>query len=212
MAKTTTATPSKAKASSSIDASLAREFVAVIGGSLEGEAKAFWKLHSQVAQGILSVRGARETVKEAEQVGALPSFRSSWCEDILTVGILAKVEGGQSATLKHLFAIAVQGRKVHKTKGLLKVIKDAPSLEAIEATIPKQGERGEGKKTADEKKASKGKVMSVDEMINALGLSLKGGATPKDTKRARLLVAELQKAIKKVEAVEGVKAVVAVAA
>jgi hypothetical protein len=54
--------------------------------------------------------------------------------------------------------------------------------------------------------------MSVDEMINALGLSLKGGATPKDTKRARLLVSELQKAIKKVEAVEGVKAVVAVAA
>ena len=210
MTKTATATPSKAiKASSDVDLSLAKEFIAVIGGSLEGEAKAFWKLHSQVAQGILSVRGARETVKEAEAVGSLPSFRSSWCEDILTVGLLAKVEGGQFAPLKRLFAIAVQGRKVHKTEGLLKVIKDAPSIEAIEATIPKQGERKAGKETGAEKKAGASKVasMSVDDLINALGLALKGGATPKDTKRARMLMAELKKGISKAEAKEGVKAV-----
>jgi hypothetical protein len=211
MAKTT-ATPSKAKASNEIDKSLAQEFISVVGGSLESEAKAFWKLHSQMAQGILSKRGAELTIKEAEAVGALPSFRSSWSEHILTVGVLAKVEGGQGLPLKRLFAVSVQGRKVHKAEGLNALIAQGLSIEQIEATIPKQGERGEGKKTADEKKAEKGKVMSVDEMINALGLSLKGGATPKDTKRARLLVAELQKAIKKVEAVEGVKAVVAVAA
>jgi hypothetical protein len=70
----TTETPSKAKASTEADASLVSEFVAVVGGSLESEFKAFWKLHSQMAQGFLAVRGAQATIKEAEKVGSLPSF------------------------------------------------------------------------------------------------------------------------------------------
>lgn len=209
----TTATPSKAiKASNEIDPSLAREFIAVVGGSLESEAKAFWKLHSQMAKGILSKRGAELTIKEAEAVGALPSFRSSWSEHILTVGVLAGIEGAKGMPLKRLFSVSVQGRKVHKAEGLNALIAQGLSIEEIEATIPKQGERGEGKKTADEKKAEKGTVMSVDEMINALGLSLKGGAKPKDTKKARMLVKELQKAIAQAEAVQGVKSVLAPAA
>jgi hypothetical protein len=211
MATKTKATPSKAKASSEIDLSLSKEFRAVIGGSLEGEAKAFWKLHSQVAQGILSVRGAILTVKEAELEGALPSFRSSWCEHILTVGVLAKVEGGQFATLKRLFAISVQGRKAFGADDFNAMIKDAPSIEALEASIPSQAERGAGKKTGSEKDKAP-KVMTLDDLMDALRLSLKGGASPKDTKRARALVAELQKAIKKVEAVEGVKPVIRQAA
>ncbi len=206
MSKTTapkTATPSKAKASSEIDLSLAKEFRAVIGGSLEGEAKAFWKLHSQVAQGILSVRGAMLTVKEAELEGALPSFRSSWCEHILTVGVLAKVEGGQFATLKRLFAVSVQGRKAFGADEFNAMIKDAPSIEALEASIPPQGERGAGKKVASEKD----KALTVPELIAQLGGALKGGAKIEDTKKARLLVKELQKAITQAEAVQGVKAV-----
>jgi hypothetical protein len=199
------ATPSKAKASSDIDLSLAKEFRAVIGGSLEGEAKAFWKLHSQVAQGILSVRGAMLTVKEAELEGALPSFRSSWCEHILTVGVLAKVEGGQFATLKRLFAVSVQGRKAFGAEEFNAMIKDAPSIEALEASIPSQAERGAGKKVASEK--DKAKPVTLADLIAQLGGALKGGAKIDDTKKARLLVKELQKAITQAEAVQGVKAV-----
>ncbi len=213
MAKTSTATPvtPAPKASNEIDKSLAQEFISVVGGSLESEAKAFWKLHSQMAQGILSKRGAELTIKEAEAVGALPSFRSSWSEHILTVGVLSKVEGGQGLPLKRLFAVSVQGRKVHKAEGLNALIAQGLSIEEIEATIPAQGKRGEGKETADEKKADT-KPVTVSDLIAQLGGALKGGAKIEDTKKARMLVAELQKAIKNAEAVQGVKAVISQAA
>jgi hypothetical protein len=213
MATTTKATPvtPAPKASNEIDKSLAQEFISVVGGSLESEAKAFWKLHSQMAQGILSKRGAELTIKEAEAVGALPSFRSSWSEHILTVGVLSKVEGGQGLPLKRLFAVSVQGRKVHKAEGLNALISQGLSIEEIEATIPAQGKRGEGKETADEKKADV-KPVTVSDLIAQLGGALKGGAKVEDTKKARMLVAELQKAIKNAEAVQGVKAVISQAA
>lgn len=208
---TTTATPSKAiKASNEIDKSLAKEFIAVVGGSLESEAKAFWKLHSQMAKGILSKRGAELTIKEAEAVGALPSFRSSWSEHILTVGVLANIEGAKGMPLKRLFAVSVQGRKVHKAEGLNALIAQGLTIEEIEATIPKQGERGAGKQTSSEKEAPK--PVTVSDLIAQLGGALKGGAKIEDTKKARMLVAELQKAIKHAEATQGVKAVVSVAA
>jgi hypothetical protein len=214
MATTTKATPvtPAPKASNEIDKSLAQEFISVVGGSLESEAKAFWKLHSQMAQGILSKRGAELTIKEAEAVGALPSFRSSWSEHILTVGVLSKVEGGQGLPLKRLFAVSVQGRKVHKAEGLNALIAQGLSIEEIEATIPAQGKRGEGKQTGDEKKADSPQVVTVGDLIAQLGGALKGGARVPDTKKARMLVAELQKAIKAEEAREGVKAVITQAA
>jgi hypothetical protein len=212
MAKTTTATPSKAKASSEADISLVREFEAVVGGSLESEAKAFWKLHSQVAQGLLTVRGAQATIKEAEKVGSLPSFVSAWAEHILTVGILAKIEGGEGAPLKRLFAVSTQGRKVHKAEGLNALISQGLTLEEIEATIPKQGERGAGKKTGAEKDKEEAKPVTVADLIAQLGGALKGGAKIEDTKKARMLVKELQKAITQAEATQGVKSVLAPAA
>ena len=212
MTSTTTATPSKAsKASNEIDASLAKEFIAVVGGSLESEAKAFWKLHSQMAKGILSKRGAELTIKEAEAVGALPSFRSSWSEHILTVGVLANIEGAKGMPLKRLFAVSVQGRKVHKAEGFNALIAQGLTIEEIEATIPKQGERGAGKETGAEKDKEV-KVATVADLIASLGGALKGGAKIEDTKKARMLVAELQKAIKHAEATQGVKAVIAQAA
>jgi hypothetical protein len=212
MAKTTTATPSKAKASSEADISLVREFEAVVGGSLESEAKAFWKLHSQVAQGLLTVRGAQATIKEAEKLGSLPSFVSAWAEHILTVGILAKIEGGEGAPLKRLFAVSTQGRKVHKAEGLNALISQGLTLEEIEATIPKQGERGAGKKTGAEKDKEEAKPVTVSDLIAQLGGALKGGAKIEDTKKARMLVKELQKAITQAEATQGVKSVLAPAA
>ena len=212
MTSTTTATPSKAsKASNEIDASLAKEFIAVVGGSLESEAKAFWKLHSQMAKGILSKRGAELTIKEAEAVGALPSFRSSWSEHILTVGVLANIEGAKGMPLKRLFAVSVQGRKVHKAEGFNALIAQGLTIEELEASIPKQGERGAGKETGSEKDKAV-KVATVADLIASLGGALKGGAKIEDTKKARMLVAELQKAIKHAEATQGVKAVIAQAA
>lgn len=213
MATTSTATPSKTvKASNEIDKSLAKEFIAVVGGSLESEAKAFWKLHSQMAKGILSKRGAELTIKEAEAVGALPSFRSSWSEHILTVGVLANIEGAKGMPLKRLFSVSVQGRKVHKAEGLNALIAQGLTIEEIEATIPKQGERGAGKQTSSEKDKEAPKAVTVADLIAQLGGALKGGAKIEDTKKARMLVAELQKAIKHAEATQGVKAVMAPAA
>jgi hypothetical protein len=201
----TTATPSKAiKASTEADASLVSEFVAVVGGSLESEFKAFWKLHSQMAQGFLAVRGAQATIKEAEKVGSLPSFSSAWAEHVLTVGVLSKIEGGDKAPLKRLFAVSTQGRKVHKAEGFNALIAKGLTLEELEATIPAQGKRGAGNKTSSEKEKA---PVTVADLIAQLGGALKGGAKIEDTKKARMLVAELQKAIKHAEATQGVKAV-----
>ena len=165
-----------------------------------------------MAQGLLTVRGAQATIKEAEKLGSLPSFVSAWAEHILTVGILAKIEGGEGAPLKRLFAVSTQGRKVHKAEGLNALISQGLTLEEIEATIPKQGERGAGKKTGAEKDKEEVKPVTVSDLIAQLGGALKGGAKIEDTKKARMLVKELQKAITQAEATQGVKSVLAPAA
>jgi hypothetical protein len=130
----------------------------------------------------------------------------------LTVGVLSKIEGGEKAPLKRLFSVSTQGRKVHKAEGLNTLISQGLTLDEIEATIPKQGERGAGKKTSSEKGKDEAKPVTVADLISQLGGALKGGAKIEDTKKARMLVKELQKAIAQAEAVQGVKSVMAPAA
>lgn len=198
---TTKAVKTIAKASNDVDGSLASVFSSIVGGSLEAEFNAFWDLHEKMAKGALSVTGAKATVKVAEEIGSLPSFRSSWCQHVLVVGILFGLEGGKDRSLKSLFNIAVQGVKVHGTEELKKVIGRSKSVADVEATIPAQGSRGAGAEQGGKKGKKVGDLSTakVDDLMGALSNAIKGGATV-DVRKARVLVAELQKAIKKVEA------------
>ena len=151
-----------------------------------------------MVSGALSSRGAEATVKRAEEIGSLPSFRSSWCRDIPLVAQLRKKEGNEDLTLKALFAIANDGRKAFPTtkKGavsFLSVIEGGKDITEIavevEAEKSKQAKakkaRGAGKQTADEKKAGKGKV---NEQMSAL---IKALNEPKVGKLNLILVDEL---------------------
>jgi len=180
-----------------INDSLATAFEAVIGKSLPAEMKAYLRLEHLMVSGALSSRGAEETVKRAEAIGSLPSFRSSWCRDIPLVAELRKKEGNEALTLKALFAIANDGRKAFpSTKGatpFLSVIEGGKDISEIavevEAEKSKQAKakkaRGAGKETADEKKAGKGKV---NEQMSAL---IKALNEPKLGKLNLILVDEL---------------------
>ena len=177
-------TPKAGKVTSSKDEvndSIASAFESVVGKSLPAEMKAYLRLEGLMVSGALSSRGAEATVKRAEEIGSLPSFRSSWCRDIPLVAELRKKEGNEALTLKALFAIANDGRKAFPaTKGatpFLSVIEGGKDISEIaievEAEKSKQAKakkaRGAGKETADEKKAGKAKVNSlIGALIQAL--------------------------------------------
>jgi hypothetical protein len=194
-------TPKAGKVTSSKDEvndSIASAFESVVGKSLPAEMKAYLRLEGLMVSGALSSRGAEATVKRAEEIGSLPSFRSSWCRDIPLVAQLRKKEGNEDLTLKALFAIANDGRKAFPTtkKGavsFLSVIEGGKDITEIavevEAEKSKQAKakkaRGAGKQTADEKKAGKGKV---NEQMSAL---IKALNEPKVGKLNLILVDEL---------------------
>jgi hypothetical protein len=193
-------TPKAGKVTSSkdeINDSIATAFESVVGKSLPAEMKAYLRLEGLMVSGALSSRGAEATVKRAEEVGSLPSFRSSWCRDIPLVAELRKIEGNSALTLKALFALANDGRKAFPaTKGatpFLSVIQGGKDISEIavevEAEKSKQAKakkaRGAGKQTADEKKAGKGKV---NEQMSAL---IKALNEPKVGKLNLILVDEL---------------------
>jgi len=191
-------TPKAGKVSSTkdeINDSIAKDFESVIGKSLPAEFKAYLRLEGLMISGALSSRGAELTVKRAEVLGGLPSFRSSWCRDIPLVAELRKKEGNEGMSLKSLFAIANDGRKAFPTTSptpFLSVIAGGKDVEEIAGEVKDEKEkkaskkkRGAGKNTADEKKAGK---VGVNEQIKAL---IKLLNDPKSGKLNLALVEEL---------------------
>lgn len=171
-----------------IHAGIEAQFGKVVGGSLAGELKAFASLADAMHKGRLSVRGAQATIAKVEaETGALPSFRSSWCRFVLDVVELQAKEGGKDATLKRLFNVVAQGRKVHNGKNgaseWADVVASSNSLEAIELQIPSQGERKQTREAHHNEKEQKAeKVASLEDVIREAGKRLKAGEQVQDVK------------------------------
>jgi hypothetical protein len=84
-----------------------------------------------MAQGVISVRGCKASIVEAEKVGALPTIRSSWAEHFPAVATVRALKGGDKVTLRQSFAVVVQGKKALKGEGFAKLVESAGDFQAL---------------------------------------------------------------------------------
>lgn len=205
---TSKSTSKNSKVVSSLDnihAGFESQFSKVVGGSLAGELKAFNAMAKAMAKGQLSVNGAKATVAKVEaEVGALPSFRSSWAQDILLVVDLQAKEGGKEATLKRLFNVAIQGRKAFGGKAqFIEIMNSTNSLEAIELQIPSQGERKDTREAHHNEKAEGEKVEKVAtlaELLGEVGKRFKAGEQVEDVKLLEAVAVAIAKELTRARA------------
>jgi hypothetical protein len=189
-----------------IHAGIESQFGKVVGGSLAGEMKAFASLADAMHKGRLSVRGAQATIAKVEaETGSLPSFRSSWCRYVLDVVELQGKKGGADATLKRLFNVVANGRKVHNGKNgasdWADVVASTNSLEAIELQIPSQGERKETREAHHNEKAeAPAKVETLEGIIREAGKRLKAGERVDDVKLLEAFAVAVAKELQRAKA------------
>jgi len=192
-----------------IHAGIEAQFGKVVGGSLAGEMKAFASLADAMHKGRLSVRGAQATIAKVEaETGSLPSFRSSWCRFVLDVVELQGKKGGADASLKTLFNVVAQGRKVHNGKNgaseWADVVNSTNTLEAIELQIPSQGERkntrGAHHNEKDEKDTKPAKVETLEGIIREAGKRLKAGEQVQDVKLLEAFAVAIAKELNRARA------------
>lgn len=205
-----------------IHAGIESQFGKVVGGSLAGEMKAFASLADAMHKGRLSVRGAQATIAKVEaETGSLPSFRSSWCRYVLDVVELQGKKGGADASLKRLFNVVAQGRKVHNGKdgasSWADVVASSNSLEAIELQIPSQGERKNTREahhndTSEGEAVESAKARTLEDVIREAGKRLKAGEQVEDVKLLEAFAVAVAKELQRAKASSSLKAVIEPAA
>ena len=202
--KTTSKASKVVSSNDNIHAGFEAQFSKVVGGSLAGELKAFNAMARAMGKGQLSVNGAKATIAKVEaEIGALPSFRSSWAQDILLVVDLQAKEGGKTATLKRLFNVAIQGRKAFGGKEkFIEIMNSTNSLEAIELQIPSQGERKETREAHHNEKGEDKveKVTTLAELLAEAGKRFKAGEQVEDVKLLEAVAVAIAKELTRARA------------
>lgn len=184
-----------------IDAPNAR-LVDELKGTFSLEAEKEWYLQAvkEVEAGNLSVNGLRATIEEVEKEGSAPTIKASHAQDFALSVKVRGLKGGEDASLKKVFSACVQARKSFGgVKGAIEKIEASADFDSFVASIPSQGERkrGAGKENADEKKE---KGATPDELVKALGASLKAGGKIEDMKALEALLVLIGKETKRLRA------------
>jgi len=190
----------------SINASLVSELSAIPAGSLSGELIAFERGVSLMSQGVISVRGLKASIIEAEKVGALPTIRSSWAEHFPAVATVRALKGGDKASLRASFAVVVQGKKALKGDGFAKLVEGAEDFQALADAIPAPVAKEKREAHHNEKAP---KVATIDDLLSALGQALKAkpvltGKALKDAEAVAHLLANTLKTSRTLSVVEAV--------
>jgi hypothetical protein len=190
----------------SINTSLVAELSAIPAGSLSGELIAFERGVSLMAQGVISVRGLRASILEAEKVGALPTIRSSWSEHFPAVATVRALKGGSDVPLRASFAVVVQGKKAFKGAGFAELVESAKDFQALSDAIPTPEKKD---KRSPHSNDTTPKVASIDDLLSALGQALKSkpvltGKTLKDAEAVAHLLANTLKTSRTLSVVEAV--------
>ena len=170
--KTTSKTSKVVSSKDGAHAGLVSELSSIPAGSLDTEIAAFERGVSLMAEGLISVRGLKASIIEAEKIGALPTIRSSWAEHFPAVATVRALKGGKEATLRASFAVVVNGKKALKGEGFAKKVESAKTFEELAKSIPAPAKKNPSAHSKE--KAEKApKVATVEELIQALGLALK---------------------------------------
>jgi hypothetical protein len=190
----------------SINASLVSELSAIPAGSLSGELIAFERGVSLMAQGVISVRGLKASIVEAEKVGALPTIRSSWAEHFPAVATVRGLKGGDKAPLRQSFAVVIMGKKALKGDGFAKLVESAEDFQALADSIPAPVAKEKREAHHNEKAP---KVATIEDLLSALGQALKAkpvltGKALKDAEAVAHLLANTLKTSRTLSVVEAV--------
>jgi hypothetical protein len=190
----------------SINASLVSELSAIPAGSLSGELIAFERGVSLMAQGVISVRGLKASIVEAEKVGALPTIRSSWAEHFPAVATVRGLKGGDKAPLRQSFAVVIMGKKALKGDGFAKLVESAEDFQALADSIPAPVAKDTRAPHSNDKAP---KVASIEDLLSALGQALKAkpvltGKALKDAEAVAHLLANTLKTSRTLSVVEAV--------
>jgi len=121
--------------------------VNLIKKELGTEVAIFDGLVAGLTTGSLSVRGGKETIKEINKIGALPSIAETSVQYLLASNSVRQLVGGKDQPLKEVIGVATQGsRKFGKPeflaivatgltyKALAKKVEDQPAREKAEGT------------------------------------------------------------------------------
>lgn len=179
------------------------ELSSIPAGSLSAELVAFERGVSLMAQGLISVRGLKASILKAEEVGALPTIRSSWAEHFPAVATVRAMKGGKDATLRASFAVVVQGKKALKGEGFAKLVESAKTFQELADAIPAPAKKA----PAPHSKEKAPKVATVEDLLKALGNALKtkpvlSGKSLKDAEAVAHLLANTLKVSRTLSVVE----------
>ena len=181
------------------------ELSSIPAGSLSAELVAFERGVSLMAQGLISVRGLKASILKAEEVGALPTIRSSWAEHFPAVATVRALKGGKDATLRASFAVVVQGKKALKGEGFAKLVESAKTFQELADAVPAQAKKAPSAHTKE--KAPKAPVMTIEDLLVTLGAVLKQkpvlkGKALKDAEAVAHLLANTLKSSRSLSVVE----------
>ena len=179
------------------------ELASIPAGSLSAELVAFERGVSLMAQGLISVRGLKASILKAEEVGALPTIRSSWAEHFPAVATVRAIKGGKDATLRASFAVVVNGKKALKGEGFAKLVEASKSFQELADAIPAPSKKA----PAPHSKEKAPKVATVEDLLKALGNALKAkpvlsGKALKDAEAVAHLLANTLKVSRTLSVVE----------
>jgi hypothetical protein len=92
-----------------VNADLKGQFEAVV--NLEAELKAFDKAVSMLNSGAISVRGLKETIKAANEKGALPTIAVSTAQYFLNTAKVRSLKGAENKSLKETLNVTIQAKR-----------------------------------------------------------------------------------------------------
>ena len=181
------------------------ELASIPAGSLSAELVAFERGVSLMAQGLISVRGLKASIIEAEKVGALPTIRSSWSEHFPAVATVRAMKGGKDVPLRASFAVVVNGKKALKGEGFAKLVEGSASFAELEKAIPAPSKKAPAPHSKE--KAPKAPVMTLEDLLVTLGAVLKQkpvlkGKALKDAEAVAHLLANALKTSRSLSIVE----------
>lgn len=146
----TTSTTINLDAKDIANADLVTLGVNLIKKELGTEVAIFDGLISNLTTGALSVRGGKETIKEINEVGELPSIAVTSVQYLLSANSVRQLKGGKDQPLKKVIGVATQGtRKLGKAEFDALVAKGGSFLAlAVKVENTPAKEKVQGEKSA----------------------------------------------------------------
>ena len=147
--------------------------VDLISNELGSEYAIYENLVSALNLGALSVRGAKATISEINEVGSLPSIAVTSCQYLLASEKVRGLEGGLDQPLKTLINVTIQGTRKLGKKGFAELVEAGQTFAEVAEII---------ENTPAKEKVTPAKAEGIDALLKNFvdGFADLEDITPKD--------------------------------